>query len=361
MDNNGLTPIEIYINKVFKFIIIVIPSITLSAGATVSLLRILGFYNDVPDWTIIIFDITCIIYTLIGFYFRNNCEDENGIIKPKVLRNGKIFLLILCFIQWNFISYMVPSRGIWAYSLFFATLAAVFLDSKMVACASIEIVLSIFVSWLIIPDRLLPVRDEFFIPEVILRLVLLFLGLGSIWAVTGLIEKGLANELTKIADYDSLTMLRNRRRLDVFLNDALKKAGNNQQNFSLIMIDLDDFKLVNDNYGHSCGDEVLKDVAGIICDGIDGKGDVFRYGGEEMLIILYEDAEETMLLADNIRCNVENHKIIYDDKEIAITITIGIANYEKGDTIDSLIKRADDNLYYGKKNGKNCVISHEFK
>jgi len=334
-----------------------IPSIAICAGTTFTVLKLVGFYQQVPLTALLLFDGTCIVYFLVGLFLYNNCEDAEGELKPGFLIKGKVFFLMICLVQWNFISYMIPSRDFWAYSLFFVLLSFVFLDHRFVAYTVAGITVSTVVSWCIIPDRLLPVRDELFIPEMALRAVLLFLGFGTIWMLSFMIEKRLAGELEKIADFDTLTLLYNRRKLEVFLDNAAAQNRNTGKPFSVIMIDLDNFKSVNDTYGHSCGDAVLKDIANIIRNTVGNDGVVFRYGGEEILVLFYGDEEESVRTAEKIRSKVETQKTIFEGISVSITVTLGIATYSKKDSNESLVKRSDGNLYYGKTHGKNCVIN----
>lgn len=159
--------------------------------------------------------------------------------------------------------------------------------------------------------------------------------------------------LDKLASTDPLTGLYNRRSMDIFLSQAVETDSN----FALIMCDIDDFKKVNDTYGHDFGDVVLKGVAGITTDQVKGQGYVCRWGGEEILILLNNASEESSFrVAENIRRNVANRVFDLNEKWIHCSLTLGIALHNSNEAVEDTITRADYNLYCGKRNGKNAVV-----
>lgn len=159
--------------------------------------------------------------------------------------------------------------------------------------------------------------------------------------------------LERLANIDPLTGLYNRRSMQVFLNHAVEA----DTDFCLAMCDIDDFKKVNDTYGHDAGDVVLKDVSKIMRQFVEGRGYVCRWGGEEILILSNLDKEETKLMVEKIRRNVVNHLFVHEEKIIRCSVTIGVAIHNAGDNIEDTIETADYNLYNGKRNGKNRVIA----
>ena len=160
--------------------------------------------------------------------------------------------------------------------------------------------------------------------------------------------------LEKLASTDPLTGLYNRRSMDVFLDQAVKA----DTGFALIMCDIDNFKKVNDTYGHDFGDVVLKDVARITTQQVGTNGYVCRWGGEEILILIIGSSKEKAnRISENIRRNVANHPFELNNKWIHCTLTLGVATYRDGDTIEDTISNADYNLYRGKRNGKNTVVA----
>ncbi len=160
--------------------------------------------------------------------------------------------------------------------------------------------------------------------------------------------------LDRIAGIDALTGLYNRRSMDKFM----KKAAESKINYSLIMCDIDDFKKVNDTYGHDAGDIVLKSIAdAIIADLRDGDY-VCRWGGEEILILATKTSlSAASQVAERIRKRIEKIENIYQDNHIKCTVTFGAAESSEGSAAADIISLADSRLYKGKKSGKNCVIS----
>lgn len=128
-------------------------------------------------------------------------------------------------------------------------------------------------------------------------------------------------------------------------------------NYSVLMVDIDHFKSVNDTFGHEVGDKVLKFLVNKIMDSIRIKDKVFRYGGEEFVILLPETSQDAAAkLAERIRKDVENSEInIGNFKKIKITASIGIAERRDGESIEEVIKRADEAMYRAKKAGRNRV------
>jgi len=123
------------------------------------------------------------------------------------------------------------------------------------------------------------------------------------------------------------------------------------------MGDLDHFKNINDTYGHDCGDFILKEVANILRE-LSRETDIAsRWGGEEFLLLLPQtDGEGAFILAEKIRQSLEDADYIYQDQLLKLTMTLGIAVYKEGMTIDEVIKNADIAIYNGKKAGRNQVV-----
>lgn len=163
-------------------------------------------------------------------------------------------------------------------------------------------------------------------------------------------------ELFYLANYDSLTNLYNRRRMEHFLNDTIINAGNGTKSFCVVLGDIDDFKKINDTYGHMCGDMVLVNLANIMQEAVQGDNIVCRWGGEEILMIIKEDLKTCVKIVDNIRKKIEKMNCICDNQLIDVTLTFGIENYKKGITIEKMIRNADTKLYEGKQKGKNCIV-----
>ncbi len=166
------------------------------------------------------------------------------------------------------------------------------------------------------------------------------------------------NELTRMALTDSLTGLSNRTHMNQILHKEYSRFERHNQRFGIIMLDIDHFKNVNDNFGHDTGDMVLKKLALIFESAIRTSDFVARWGGEEFLICCTTIEEEDLLpIAETIRQLVANTEF---DKVGQMTASLGCAAIVKGETIGELIKRADIALYEAKNNGRNQTVVSEF-
>ncbi len=155
---------------------------------------------------------------------------------------------------------------------------------------------------------------------------------------------------------DPLTGAGNRLALDNTLRRELQLAHRHDSPFSILMIDIDNFKQVNDTHGHQVGDEVLRGVAESIVTVTRQTDMLFRYGGEEFLVILSKtNAEGARVIAERVRYFIEKNNII-SDQDSAVTVSIGSSTLASGEHPDQLIGRADQALYEAKTRGKNCVV-----
>jgi diguanylate cyclase (GGDEF)-like protein len=160
-------------------------------------------------------------------------------------------------------------------------------------------------------------------------------------------------ELEESSKLDALTKTFNRKALDIYLHDIATK-GKLKHELHLLILDIDDFKQINDKYGHVVGDKVLIFLANILRKTLRDGDKVFRYGGEEFVIILNRiDADKCQEIAKRIVKIIGANKLLYKGDTINITVSIGATTYHEGDTPDSLIARADRALYKSKLNGKN--------
>ena len=190
--------IEEYMGMVYAVVILVITGACMCAGITFGLLKGLGFYPSV-SWVVLgIFILTCLFYFVSGLVLIKKAYTVNKItgkrtIKPEMLKTGKIFILVILLVQFNFISYLIPSKEFWAYAFFFVILTALFLDVKIVSIAAAGIVASIIVSSLITADVVLPALGPDFIPELVIRVICIALSLSCIILMTFLTSYFLVN------------------------------------------------------------------------------------------------------------------------------------------------------------------------
>ncbi len=166
-------------------------------------------------------------------------------------------------------------------------------------------------------------------------------------------------KMTQKATVDKLTGIHIRSYVQDRVEQLFEKGNLFDLNFSVIMLDIDHFKDVNDTYGHTRGDEVLQDVAEILKNSIRKSDILGRYGGEEFVIVLNDVKKEIVLsVADKIRQAIEKAKLLGEDR--ALTISVGAACYpQDGKTFDSLIENADKALYKSKNNGRNMVSVYD--
>ncbi len=160
---------------------------------------------------------------------------------------------------------------------------------------------------------------------------------------------------------DGLTGVANRRYFDEYLEEVWKKGEREHKPLSVILFDLDYFKLFNDTYGHQCGDDCLRDVAAAVNEIVKKKGYLLaRYGGEEFAIILANtNCIEASRVANEIKTVVEQLQILHESSEMYghVTVSVGVATMIPVVTItaDELINQADRALYQAKNNGRNVV------
>ena len=169
------------------------------------------------------------------------------------------------------------------------------------------------------------------------------------------------SKIKDLAMRDGLTGLFNRRIFDETLAQQTKSA--NMRPVSLLLLDLDNFKQINDTFGHQSGDHVLKSFAGILKESCRGRDLVARFGGEEFAIILSETkVAAAHAIAQRIRNRLAKTVFTFDGRQIHITASIGLAACREGDMIftANLVKQADQALYQAKRTGKNKVCTFPF-
>ncbi|GAB4267902.1 GGDEF domain-containing protein [Thermincola ferriacetica] len=164
-------------------------------------------------------------------------------------------------------------------------------------------------------------------------------------------------QVAQTAYVDALTGIWNRRYIEERFPGVLHKADSLGKKVAVFMVDIDHFKVVNDTYGHTNGDEVLRRVARILQRGIRGQDAAVRYGGEEFCVILYDVSEEVAVqIAERIREQISREEIIIEGRKVRVTVSIGVAFGEPGLSVEKLLATADRRLYRGKELGRNRVV-----
>ncbi len=171
----------------------------------------------------------------------------------------------------------------------------------------------------------------------------------------------LFEEIRTLSRHDGLTGAYNHACIVGELAAEIERSKRYSSPFSVILFDVDDFKAVNDQYGHLAGDQVLKGITRIVKENLRAIDKVGRYGGEEFLVILPEtSADKAIMVAERLRIAVEKAVIESDNNIIHSTVSGGVVAYVPGRQEKDLIKKADDNLYRAKKDGKNRTYYEDF-
>lgn len=171
------------------------------------------------------------------------------------------------------------------------------------------------------------------------------------------LRKERENQIQNQADKDPLTMTWNRRYFEKEVPESIKKCINKHQNFSLLLLDADKFKNINDTYGHKNGDKVLIKLAEICRTSLREGDIVARFGGEEFVIFLDNtDTKNASFVAERLRATIENSAVTDDDGNIIrFTVSIGVVSSEKTASLEILLRQVDDAMYLAKNNGRNQI------
>ena len=178
---------------------------------------------------------------------------------------------------------------------------------------------------------------------------------GRVWYSKDItLKKRFEEELEKLATTDTLTGIYNRRKFDEILTEEISRTKRYGGTFCLIMFDIDNFKYINDRYGHDAGDYVLKSVVEKIKGYLRESDKFSRWGGEEFLILCPKTSiTEGVVIADRIKETVK--EISY--RSMNITISVGVVQYSRDDTKENILKRVDKAMYLAKNTGKDKVVA----
>lgn len=159
-------------------------------------------------------------------------------------------------------------------------------------------------------------------------------------------------ELDFLAHYDALTNMRNRQNMEEVFREY-EKSG---KNYCVVLGDLDDFKKKNDVYGHVCGDELLVHLSYLIRQAVRNRGEVCRWGGDEILLLLKMDRKAGYQLVESIRQQIQDFSLEHEGKVMQITMTWGFVFCDEAEDMEKRISIADARMYEGKKKGKNQIV-----
>jgi diguanylate cyclase (GGDEF)-like protein len=174
----------------------------------------------------------------------------------------------------------------------------------------------------------------------------------------GNVEAEYHEEIYRLAIIDGLTEVFNKRYLEEFLSRELARAQRRARPLSVVMLDVDRFKPINDKYGHLCGDHVLREMAGRLRSVVRAEELLARYGGEEFTVVLPDcTRDEAVNVAERLRELVSGQPFRFDGAELNITISLGVACTDHGELVSptQLLERADAKMYEAKHTGRNRV------
>lgn len=167
-------------------------------------------------------------------------------------------------------------------------------------------------------------------------------------------------KLRELSTHDGLTGLLTRKNFLELADSYYSLAKRNDHDFSVILMDLDHFKDINDTYGHLAGDEALRKIGNVLNESMRGSDIIGRFGGEEFISLLPEtNRENTLQFCEILHEKIKNADIKYDGAEIPLTISIGFTTYDSthnNSILNELVKQADGALYEAKHQGRNCTI-----
>ncbi|CAG7856808.1 hypothetical protein MCAMS1_01439 [biofilm metagenome] len=162
----------------------------------------------------------------------------------------------------------------------------------------------------------------------------------------------------KMAYTDPLTQANNRASFDHLIQREISLAARYGKSLAILFLDIDHFKAINDNHGHDCGDITLAAVAKNIKKSMRNSDVLFRYGGEEFVVLLSEtDLEGANIVAERIRKAIAASTISYDMTAVRVTASIGVTALHNDDTTDTMVKRADEAMYRAKHGGRNKIVT----
>lgn len=191
----------------------------------------------------------------------------------------------------------------------------------------------------------------------LLRTILIgFLSSSFIIVLTGITITRYQKKLEILAVTDELTGLANRREFEMQFRKAESRHRRHDLSLSLLLIDLDNFKAINDSKGHLAGDALLRDVSALIQDNIRPEDCLARWGGDEFILLLTGGLEEAETTARRLTGTISSRGFQASGRDVSVTVSMGVAEYTTGDTLDSLTRRADTYLYRAKEAGRNRVM-----
>ncbi|OUR61803.1 hypothetical protein A9Q74_07785 [Colwellia sp. 39_35_sub15_T18] len=324
----------------FDFLSIVVANLTIVAGFSLLILGILKFLKDeiqiFEKVSIVLLGVMSVAFVYFT-YFQNSVNARIIIIS----------VVIACFSFFAGYKVLVNrERAILTFTRF--------LGFSFIYCAVIFLLRIYFTFNEAELNDVMSGGTIHAISLIALQLVTI----SSCFSLTISASQQLANKLAIQATIDSLTDVYNRRAFDEFANKSVLRAQREQTPISMILMDIDFFKQVNDQYGHQVGDKVLQEFSLRLKNSLRQYDILSRYGGEEFTLLLPDtDTSTAMIIAEKLRNTIAQPVFCLEDgAELAVTASFGVATIQ-GEDIDwqQFISLVDQALYYAKENGRNCV------
>ncbi|MBU9711593.1 GGDEF domain-containing protein [Evansella tamaricis] len=252
--------------------------------------------------------------------------------------------------------YNVIDIYVFWYPIFYIFIFLIFRHTKALIVSFILYALSITVGIFVYSFYSIEnIGDNFTLIHLYLSNLVIIVALYVLLSIVESYNK--SRDFEKMAYTDLLTEIYNRRKLYDLINTEISNKKNFQNGSSVIIFDIDNFKKINDKYGHMAGDHVLIEFSRIVQNIVTDNEHFGRWGGEEFLILCpKKDKNQAKELAEKLREKTEKHHFQYVN---TVTASFGITQFQKGDNISSLINRADLALYTSKQNGRNQVTIYE--
>lgn len=308
----------------------------LSAIGTVSIFPFAVYRFLQADWGIAVIDliVSILLGSLFVYVFRTHKTENPNLILAIIFLAATILTIY----------FKGASQVYWAYP---ATMATFFLLSpkKAAVLTSVDVLLVLYLISL-------------HVDNVTLISISITLISSNVFAfIFAARTRSKNDQLMQLATHDPLTGASNRRALEKKLEWVVQMQQREKRKISLIILDLDHFKRINDRFGHAVGDNVLVRFVELIRSQIRKTDTLFRFGGEEFVVIA-ENTEmpEALQLAEKLRSGVENTQLLPGE---AITTSVGVADYQSNENRNAWFKRADKALFEAKQLGRNQVVASE--
>jgi two-component system cell cycle response regulator len=284
------------------------------------------------------------------------------LITKKIMKYKNLIYIITLYQAIMAISYLLTLKQydllnyFSVLGLMIITLAIYLLPNKIMLSQIITIVFSIL--FFLYPSQKIEglKAHEFYRIIAYQTILLIYCNINYCWTEINKRKEFVANrEIFDLSVKDPLTGIYNRKKFDEEMDKWIGFSEGYGNSFSLILFDIDDFKGINDNYGHIVGDSVIKNIVATTTKSIRDTDVFARWGGDEFVLLLPNtDIQQAEEIAERMRKYIRNN--LYDSVE-NITCSFGVATYEKNDTTQSLLRKADDLLLKAKTNGKDRVVS----